>query len=870
MEHNHYKYKAFISYTAHDTQFVNQLEKWLIDLAAQMDAEKNYLFFRDRSYSDAGENVADGLKQRLEQAEWLILVCSPFVNDYETGVQNWVDFECSYYADILGRKDHMISIISSTAPPTRGIASFYPKSVRDLHEKLAADMRGNKEWGEEASRIYAGITGRSFHEVYNIAETFYWERQYYDVILAANKKSLEGNWSEALRLLSEIPDKYNPGKIEWNYLKAVCSKSAYSNYCGRLYPPAGNQVIYYDKTASYAYSADSKHIYAIDCIHAKTMMSIEAHNGSDFRFFYIGADCFGTFDGQVTLKLWKCEKEKIICIHQMIIEIPFTDAEPAVFKSFYLDCKLEHFLMTYHPQARLLALVVRANLFIINIGIIPINTYQTIELPVERHKYSPLAADWKRLIFSNDAKMVFLADDWHITGWNLDADQCAFFWPRKKCQPKNYMFYHEKTIFSVENSSYLVSISGRNHQAAWKDGENTIMSFVLPPGKQLDSVFIPSAGTDYLVLLYRGNTVDIIQKGAGFVYSETMPIEKYTIVQNLSQTYCPVTLWHNELWHTAFRQIWQPAKNIGNNFSFEQAVCYQGLAAAATLDRAGIAVFHEDGSLWKEQAICTKPPVELLTNEQLNLPPDAVMSPLVRSEISKSKSPEHYACSTFTFFDKKSLFIGCTKGRFYLWEPDENSLTQLDKIHETDITCIRINKHWQTILTADKNGMVAIWHYEKKQERLFLTHRSSFLTHKTQVIPQLADENEIAVFCNQTGELLLYSNYEKKPLHIQVLLSADAAKANQICQVLSMYLTADRSRLVVCKQKSILFIRIPDGKVILELHMRDELKEMVIPDTEESLCISSKDHHEDIYYIARLTNEQYHLLLQKRRETFFC
>lgn len=120
-----FTYKAFISYTSRDIRFAEKLEMWLIDISNHMDPEKKYLFFRDSSYADAGEYVEEKLKQALEESEWLILICSPFVNDYKAGKKNWVDFECSYYSNNLGRKNNIVGIISNTAPLDRDIISFF-------------------------------------------------------------------------------------------------------------------------------------------------------------------------------------------------------------------------------------------------------------------------------------------------------------------------------------------------------------------------------------------------------------------------------------------------------------------------------------------------------------------------------------------------------------------------------------------------------------------------------------------------------------------------------------------------------------------------------------------------------------------------
>lgn len=378
MEKKEFVYKAFISYTARDTQFVNKLEEWLIHLSEHVDTDQKHKFFRDRSYSEVGESVEEGLKQKLSESEWLILVCSPYINDYKDTEKNWVDFECYYYAYTLGRKDNIVCIISNSAPLDRNISLFYPESIRDLQEKIAADMRGSKEWSEETSRIYAKITGRCFEDVHNIANAFYWENQYYDIIATAYKKNKEGNNRTALRIMSEIPDNYNPCKIEWNYLKALCSRSAYNDYCGYLNHPAGSKVICFDSKSSYAYSTDNKYLFAINCLNAEVVSKIDAHDGYMFRFFYMGERYIGTFDDQIVVKLWKCDREKIILMKQTSIEIQFSESAPSVFKAFYLDCQLNKMPVSYHYKTRLMALTVRNDLFLLNMETME---YKIMDIP---------------------------------------------------------------------------------------------------------------------------------------------------------------------------------------------------------------------------------------------------------------------------------------------------------------------------------------------------------------------------------------------------------------------------------------------------------------------------------------------------------
>lgn len=869
MEKTEFVFKAFISYTARDTQFVDKLEKWLVHLSEHADPEQNFKFFRDSSYSEAGEIVEESLKQRLNESEWLILVCSPYINNYKETEKNWVEFECSYYAYTLGRKDNIVCILSNSAPLDRDISLFYPESIKDLREKLAADMRGEKEWGKETSRIYAKITGRHFEDVYNIANTFYWENQYYDIIAAAYKKHREGNNRDALRVLSEIPDSYNPCKIEWTYLKALCSKSAYNDYCGYLNLPAGSKVICFDRKSSYAYSTDNKYLYAINCLNAEVVPIIEAHDGNDFRFFYMGERYIGTFDDQITVKLWKYDREKILLIKQVYMKIQFSQSAPSVFKSFYPDCQLNHISASYHRQTRLLALTVRYTLFLLNMETM---AYKTLDIPPLNSYTTQFSCFWKNLVFSENAEMLFLTNDRYLLGWNLNSGKYVFFWNRKWCQPQ-HTFYSETNIFKVEDTTYSIHIYDNGQKAEWKEDNNTILFFPTIPHKKLNSVYTADMGDDYIILLYEHNIVQVLKRDTGIVYWENVPVEELKTGLDFPEVYCPVVLFQGELWHMISRQMYKPLGDYGGNYSAAKPVMYKGIIAAALHERKSIAIYNESGQLLVEKEVCVKKQPEMLSDEKLDLPPGKSVSELLRKHISKSLDQEIYECNTYAFIDVENLFIGCTKGYLRLWEIKNNVLSEIDSIHKKDITSMQIYRQCHSILTADSDGIVVLWKYRKEQDKISIIPVSSFHTQKSNIMLQLLPEIGIAVFCNDTGELKLYADLHKETIKIQTLLSADAAKAANICHVLSIYVTADLSRLVVCRQDRIVFVRLPDGKVVLESVLHDEIKNMDIYDDEKMLELSIKAHsgydYKETYYIANLTDKEYEHLLQNRRLHFF-
>lgn len=120
----------------------------------------------------------------------------------------------------------------------------------------------------------------------------------------------------------------------------------------------------------------------------------------------MGDGYIGTFDDQITVKLWKYEKEQVILVKQTAINIRFTGSEPAVFKSFYLDC-LNHIAVAYHHQNHLLALTVRHNLFFLNMETMECTT---MDIPPLKKNTAQLSCLWKNLVFSENAETVKACD----------------------------------------------------------------------------------------------------------------------------------------------------------------------------------------------------------------------------------------------------------------------------------------------------------------------------------------------------------------------------------------------------------------------------------------------------------------------------
>ncbi|MBO5144990.1 MAG: WD40 repeat domain-containing protein [Lachnospiraceae bacterium] len=367
--------------------------------------------------------------------------------------------------------------------------------------------------------------------------------------------------------------------------------------------------------------------------------------------------------------------------------------------------------------------------------------------------------------------------------------------------------------------------------------------------------------------------MQILEKSAGTVYWENVSVDKLKTGLDFPEAYCPAVLWQGELWHIRFRQIQKSFGYENGNYLSGKTVMYHGISAAAGKERKKIAVYRENGQLLAEKTVCMKQQPKMLSDEEMNLAPGQSTSALLRKYISQSKDQEIYECNTYEFIDEGNLLIGCTKGYLYLWDIEHDILTKIDNIHQKDIISLQIYRQWDTVITADREGVVLVWQYRKEPGKIFMESAFALHTQKTNMMLQFLLGNGVAIFCNDTGELKLYTALNKDDTKIQTLLSAETAKRNNICHVLSMYVTSDLSRLIICRQNRIDFIQIPDGRVVLESEMHGELKELKVYDNEKKLELSIKDqpgyHYEEIYDITNLTEQEYDRLLADRRMQFF-
>ncbi len=114
--------------------------------------------FRDLTDLPAGANLDAALKDRLDAAHWLIVVCSP-----NAAASHWVNEEVKYFIE-TGRRDRILTVIIDGVPNDPE-AECFPPALRGPDEPLAADLRGDRVARRDGLlRLAAGLIGKEFDD----------------------------------------------------------------------------------------------------------------------------------------------------------------------------------------------------------------------------------------------------------------------------------------------------------------------------------------------------------------------------------------------------------------------------------------------------------------------------------------------------------------------------------------------------------------------------------------------------------------------------------------------------------------------------------------------------------------------------------
>ena len=171
-------YKAFISYRHLPLQMKvarklhKRIERYVIPRALRKNGQKKLGYvFRDQDELPISNDLAGNIKQALDNAEYLIVICTP-----ETKESRWCMEEIDYFLAHHDR-DHVLAVLADglaadAFPPqltdTRSEDGERIEHVEPLAANIVADTEAKRSrlFKVESLRILAALIGCAFDELY--------------------------------------------------------------------------------------------------------------------------------------------------------------------------------------------------------------------------------------------------------------------------------------------------------------------------------------------------------------------------------------------------------------------------------------------------------------------------------------------------------------------------------------------------------------------------------------------------------------------------------------------------------------------------------------------------------------------------------
>ena len=170
-------YRAFISYSQQDKVWGRRIHTWLETYRLPADAmlhrsrdRKLGRFFRDDEDMAAAANIAEIVRNALDCAEALIVICSP-----RSAQSKWVNAEIQHYRR-TGRSNKVFAVIIDGVPNSGDPETeCFPPALRaagdpdDPHalpiEPMGLDVRKEGQ-ARVCARLAAGLLGADFDELW--------------------------------------------------------------------------------------------------------------------------------------------------------------------------------------------------------------------------------------------------------------------------------------------------------------------------------------------------------------------------------------------------------------------------------------------------------------------------------------------------------------------------------------------------------------------------------------------------------------------------------------------------------------------------------------------------------------------------------
>ena len=167
------RYRSFISYSQKDKSWGRRLHSWLetyrvpVDVVVDVqDGRKLGRFFRDEAEMPAASDIAEVVREAIETAESLIVVCSP-----RSAQSKWVAAEIAHFREINPQGKVFAVIIDGVANSGDPLTECFPAALRrhdgdDMPiEPVGIDVRVDSR-DRICARLAAGLLDADFDDLW--------------------------------------------------------------------------------------------------------------------------------------------------------------------------------------------------------------------------------------------------------------------------------------------------------------------------------------------------------------------------------------------------------------------------------------------------------------------------------------------------------------------------------------------------------------------------------------------------------------------------------------------------------------------------------------------------------------------------------
>ena len=638
-------YKAFISYTLEDKECAERLERDLLMLA-HSEGLDTFKIFRDSTYSKVGENVQEGLKKNLEESEWLIVICSPYVKKPD-GVFNWVNFECDYFYNVLGRKKNVVCFISDSAPSSRDITGFYPDVIRGLSAFLAADGRGAVDWFRNVEQTYRRIMERGEAEGHEQA-VILWESRYAEVMNQSHELYQIGKTEQACSMIRDISYSYGVKGLEWYLLYALETKAAYGGFLGRPKGVPARQIICFDGDNQYLCISDGSRILLVDYRTMQLLGGWMPHEGKAFEVIQSREPgIFATVGAGAVLKYWRYLDGKLQCLLSVPLTIKFKDPRKSVFHKLEKNGSKGTNAACLNFSADTCAVVTGDVVTVVCLG----NGNQRVldlRLPGGNKERLP----WYWISFSEDNRFLFISNGEENVGWELAENTAGVYWGKsdeiqinsERLSAEMYTAYLEAR--KQKDEPGCLELKGGelwNHRFV---SEYAVKDKVMCAG---DDRFILSGEDGKWLLLDLSQDLEE-RKGGGDVCAGSLEcLSDILELEGLADV------------------------EIGSG-----CIAVSGKWIACT-DNNGrnVYLFTRQGQYQKKHIICDWERAQRLSAEELRLPENH--SSLFFDYVNRKKNPELFEAVRIGFLEEDCIAVFCDKHKSFLWRLDTDEWMEIEQ-----------------------------------------------------------------------------------------------------------------------------------------------------------------------------------------------